>query len=204
MTSWFRSRTVVWDVTAPRAFALVGRTDLLFAVTGVTVPRIVADTTDPVGDDLLTVQVHSLSELAAAEQHFRHKHRQKRDAADYDRATRLADLRRHPDLRVVDLDDDEIDDMAVLASAGFRKRLGHTTILGPGERAVIATAANREWIAGLDDAAAGAAADVWGVPTMTTQDLLRAAIAEQVISDAEADAVNAAILAEGFYGQPHL
>ena len=68
----------------------------------------------------------------------------------------------------------------------------------------IAVAANRECIAGVDDAAARAAADEWGVPTVTTQDLLRAAIAEGVASAAEAEAVNALMLAEGFFGTPHL
>lgn len=204
--NWLRDRDVIWDVTAPRAPATVGHSDLLFEVTGLTVPRVVADPSDPIGDDLLDVDVGGLSELAAAEQYFRHRlrYRQSADPADYDRAVRLANLRQHPDLRVIDLDSDEADNAKVLASPAFRKRLGQTLPLGRGEIAVIAVAVNREYVAGLDDGAARAAAAEWGVQTMTTQDLLRAAIERGVKSPGEAQAINDAILAEGFRGDAQL
>lgn len=204
MNSWFSRRPVVWDVTAPRALAAAGRADLLFSVTGLWVPRTVADPADPQGDALLNAAPGDLSELAAAEQHFRHRHRRLGDAEDYDRAVRMAAVRSDPNLRVLDLSAEELDDMRVLESPGFRQRLGHVLPLGRGERAALAVAANRELIAGLDDAAARAAADDWGVPTMTTQDLLRAAVAGRVISDRVARAVNDRLLAEGFYGEPDL
>jgi hypothetical protein len=99
VSSWFRTRTVIWDVTAPRALALVGHADLMIAVTGITVPRIVADPNDPSGDELLATPADALSELAAAEQYFRHKHRRHREPADYHRAVRLAELRKERAVR---------------------------------------------------------------------------------------------------------
>lgn len=197
--------TVVWDVTAPRHLALVGRADLLFAVTGLTVPRQVADPADPTGEDILLRQWESLSELAAAEQHFLSLSRRTGNIEDLDRSRRLAAVRTHPDLQVVDLTEEERDNMAVLASRGFAERMGFTLGgLGTGERAVLAVSANRDCIAGLDDGAARDAAREWGVPVMTTQDLLRAAVDGLLITREEAEAINTALLHDGFYGQQQL
>ena len=196
--------TVVWDVTAPRHLALARRADLMMAVTGLTVPRHVADPTEPTGTDILLQPWDSLSELAAAEHHFLTRSRRTGSMEDLDRSRRLAEIRMHPDLRVIDLIEQEQEDMDVLASRGFTKRMGFSLGLGSGERAVLAVAANRDWVAGLDDGAARAAAQEWGVPVMTTQDLLRAAADRLLVTRAEAEAINRTMIGDGFFGQQQL
>lgn len=196
---------MVWDTTGPRHLALVERTDVLVAVTGLTVPRLVADPSDPIAEALLDVEASALSEVAGAERYFRDRHRRGGQVDDYERALRLSALRRHPELRVLDLEADEFDDMEVMASGAFVAKHGLVAPLGRGERAVIAIAANREMVAGLDDGVAqNIALDAFGVVSMTTQDLLRAAIAEEKLSEAEASAINASLLANGFRGEPKL
>jgi hypothetical protein len=101
------SITVVWDVTAPRHLALEGRADILFAVTGLTVPRRVADPTESSGADLLLRDWDSLSELAAAEHHFLTRSRRTGSMEDLARSCRLAGVRMHPDLQVIDLTEEE-------------------------------------------------------------------------------------------------
>lgn len=81
---------MVWNVTAPRHLALAGRIDIPFAVTGLTVPRQVADPTEPSGTDLLLRNGDSLSELAAAEYHFLTRSRRTGSMDDLARSRSLA------------------------------------------------------------------------------------------------------------------
>ncbi len=127
----------------------------------------------------------------------------RRDVEDYDRPVRLAALCQDPDLTVLDLDD-EVDEMEVMVSRAFLAKYGLVTPLGRGERAVLAIGANGEMVAGVDDGAARLVAVRLGVVTMTTQDLLRAAVAEAKLSEREAAGINADLLATGFRGTRQL
>jgi hypothetical protein len=95
------ARTVIWDTTAPRHLALAGALDVLIAVTGLRLPRIVADPSEPTGDDLLIKDPDALSEICASEWHFLWKFRRHNDLADLVHAERLAGVRKRPELIVV-------------------------------------------------------------------------------------------------------
>jgi hypothetical protein len=195
---------VIWDTTAPRHLALASRYRLLVSVTGLLVARVVADPSDPGGQQLLAAAPDELSEIAAAERHFRFRYSRHRDGADSDRANALATLRSDPDLQVVDLTIDEQEDMDVLATPAAQRRLGLAMPLGRGERATLAVAANRDWTAGLDDAAARSVAEQWRVPVMTTQDFLRLAAADLTVTREEARQINRELLGGGFFGEAQL
>lgn len=197
-------RTVVWDATAPRHLALADALDILLAVTGLRTPRIVADPSEPSGDDLLIRNPDALSEISSAEWHFLYEFRRHGDLADFGRAGRLAAVRKRPELIVEDLTDDEQDDFEVYASQAFTRRHDLLVPLGRGERAVIAVAGNREWTAGLDDGAARTVAEALGVAVTTTQQLLITAITQGHLSDAEANDLYGRLLDGGFWGPPDL
>jgi len=197
-------RTVIWDATAPRHLALAGALDVLVAVTGLRVPRIVANPLEPYGEDLLITDPDALSEVSSAEWHFLRKFRQKNDLADFERAERLAAVRKHRQLVVVDLDESEHDDFEVFASETFTRKHALIAPLGRGERAAIAVACNRQWTAGLDDGAARRVAGGLGVTVTTTQQLLMTATAEGHLSEAEADDLYRRLLEGGLYGPPDL
>jgi hypothetical protein len=173
----------------------------MLATTGLTVPRQVADPFDPTGDALLKRAWDSVSELAGAEHYYLTSSRRNSSIDDLGRASRLASLRQHPDLRVIDLTEDEQEDMEILASTAYKRRMGFSIGLGTGERAVLAVAMNRDWTAGLDDGAARAAAEERRVPVMTTQDLLRTAVLQLHLTHLDAEVINSDLLAEGFYGE---
>lgn len=198
------ARTVVWDTTAPRHLALADALDVLVAVTGLRLPQIVADPSEPTGNDLLIKDPDALSEISAAEWHFLWKFRRHNDLADLVHAERLAAVRKRPELIVVDLTDAEHDDFEVFASEAFTHRHGLLVPLGRGERAAIAVAANRQWTAGLDDGAARTVATALGVTITTTQQLLIAAVAQGHLSEAQADDLYGRLLDGGFRGPPDL
>jgi len=195
---------VIWDTTAPRHLALAARHRLLVSVTGLLVAREVADPSDPSGRGLLAADPDELSEIAASERHFRLRYGRHRDRADRDRAVALATLRSDPDLQVVDLTVEEQEDMHVLATPAGQRRLGLAAALGRGERATLAVAANRDWIAGLDDAAARSVAEQWRVQVMTTQDFLRRAAADLTLTRDEAEQINRQLIDGGFFGDAQL
>jgi hypothetical protein len=196
--------TVVWDTTAPRHLALVGALDVLIAVTGLRVPRIVADPSEPSGEDLLIKDSAGLSEISSAEWHFLWNFRHYNDFADFTGAERLAAVRRNPNLIVVDLTDVECDDFEVFASDAFARRHNLLVPLGRGERAVIAVAANRRWTAGLDDGAARDVARELRVAVTTTQQLLLTAIDQGHLSESQANELYRRLLDGGFRGPPNL
>jgi predicted nucleic acid-binding protein len=197
-------RTVVWDATAPRHLALADALDILIAVTGLRTPRIVADPSEPSGDDLLICNPDTLSEISSAEWHFLYEFRRHGDLADFQRAGRLAAVRKRPELIVEDLTEDEQDDFEVYASQAFTRRHDLLVPLGRGERAVIAVAGNRQWTAGLDDGAARAVAEALGVAVITTQQLLITAVTQGHLSKAEANDLYRRLLDGGFWGPPDL
>jgi hypothetical protein len=196
--------TVVWDTTAPRHLALVGALDVLIAVTGLRVPRIVADPSESTGADLLIKGPEVLSEISSAEWHFLWNFRHHNDLADFTRAERLAAVRKHPKLIVEDLTEVERDDFEVFASEAFVRRHNLIVPLGRGERAVLAVAANRQWTAGLDDGTARDVAKALRVAVTTTQQLLIAAIDQGHLSESEANDLYGRLLEGGFRGPPDL
>src|SRR5262249_53198155 len=95
----------------PPPLAIPHPTDVLFSVARPHVPRVVADPGDPYRENLLSSSSDRLSEFAAAERHFLMRYRRGSDIEDLKRSERLAELRRHPDLVIVDLDPTEAEDM---------------------------------------------------------------------------------------------
>ncbi len=180
--------------------ALEGRWEWIFGPQGLTVPRQVIDPDDPVGEVLVELGPQDLCELARAERHHyvQYEHTGDRDA--WTRAHALEQLRRHPEVRVVDPSADELDDMAALEARATLADPNRRVALGLGERAVLAIASNRDWLAGLDDGAARQMATEWGVTVVTTQDWLRS-LAPDVIDFNTAEDINARMLAGGFRGQ---
>lgn len=191
---------VVWDTVAPRHLAIAGRHDVLVTATGLHVPRVVLDPSDPLGERLLEHRAGDLSEIAAAERHFRYEFRESANDVDFNSAERLAALRGSTDVRVIDLTEAEADDAAVFASQAYADRLGLLTPLGRGEAAVLAVSSNREWRAGLDDGAARRAADESGVVVVTTGQWLLERVALRALSEREAALLYGQIRSNGFRG----
>lgn len=180
--------------------ALRGRWEWIFGPQGLTVPRQVVDPDDPAGDVLVEIDPQDLSELARAERHYYVEYEHTGDGGDWTRAHALEQLRRHPEMRVVDPTGDELDDMAALEARGTLADPSRRVTLGLGERAVLAIASNREWLAGLDDGAARQMALEWDVTVVTTQDWLRR-LTPDVIDIETAEDINFQILAGGFRGR---
>ena len=198
------SDVVIWDTTAPRHLGAVGRHDILITATGMNVPRVVLDPADPTGEALLGHSVDGLSEIAAAEGWFRRSFRRSPNEADFQAAENLAKLRQDPEVRVVDFEADELDDATTFGSEAFANRMGLLAPLGKGEAAVLAVAANREWRAGLDEAAARGVADQLGIPTVTTQQWLTEQVATLSLGKREAQRVYEQMRRGGFRGPPDL
>lgn len=180
--------------------ALADRWDLLFGPRGLTVPRVVADPDDPTGLELLDYGTDELSEIAGAERHFytRWDAQGDQDALMYAQA--LQRVRQHADLRLVEPDQDEADTMAALANRAFSPDAARRVMLGRGERSVLAIADNREWIAGLDEAAARQIALEWGLTVITTQDALRRLVTNGVLGWGESEDINDRMIQGGFHG----
>jgi hypothetical protein len=198
----------VCDTTRLRHLGLLaareGRWEWIFGPQGLTVPRQVVDPDDPAGQALVDLDPQDLCELARAERHHyvEYEHTGRGDA--WTQAHALEQLRRHPEIRVVDPTAEELDDMAALEARGTLADPSRRVTLGLGERAVLAIASNREWLAGLDDGAARQVALEWNVTVVTTQDWLRR-LTPDVIDIETAEEINIRILAGGFTGrQPPL
>jgi len=90
----------------------------------------VADPDGPYREGLLSSSPDRLSEFAAAERHFLMRHRRGSGIEDLKRSMRLAELRRHPDLVIVDLGPAEAEDMMIMSSQAFANRHGLLAPLG--------------------------------------------------------------------------
>jgi predicted nucleic acid-binding protein len=115
---------------------------------------------------------------------------------------RLRRLRARDDIRVVDLDDDELGSYSDMVGSSYAKSIGQAGSLGPGEAAVIAIAEHRGWTAVIDDALAR---EVLlrrspGTSVATTWDLLRRAAAQGLVDSAEAQLIYDDMLAKGYWG----
>ena len=119
MTSLPGYGEVVWDATTPRHLSVVDQAHILVSVTGLLTPRVVANPSDPSGDALLAMRPSSVSELAAAEQHFLARYRTCHRLEDFTISERLRKLRTDPDARVLDLTEDETADAADFASSEY-------------------------------------------------------------------------------------
>jgi predicted nucleic acid-binding protein len=183
--------------------ARTGNWEWIFGPQGLTVPRQVVDPEDPVGGVLLDFDPQDLCELAQAERHHYVQYENSRDPEAWTRAQALELLRRHPEMRVVDPTAEELDDMEVLKARATLADPSRRVALGLGERAVLAIASNREWLAGLDDGAARAMAVEWDVTVRTTQDWLRG-LASRVIDVETAEDINDRLLSGGFRGRQPL
>jgi predicted nucleic acid-binding protein len=179
---------------------LVGQFDLLVRILDgeVRVPRHVIDPDeDPDGIESL------VSEIAQSERYWA---KRSVDAEAVQNWDRLRKLRSRDDIRVVDLEDDELGAFSEIVSPSYTKSIGLAGALGSGEAAVIAIAESRNWTAVIDDALAR---DVLlrrspGTRVTTTRELLRQAVAQQLVDSAEAQLIYDDMLAKGYRGPPGL
>ncbi len=191
---------LVCNTTPVRYFALVGQFDILVRVLGgeVWVPRQVMDPDeDPDGIESL------VSEIARSERYWAKRSVDPEATQNWDR---LRKLRARDDIRVVDLEDDELGAFSEMISPRYTNSIGLAGPLGPGEAAVIAIVESRAWTAAMDDALAR---EVLlrrspGTGVVTTRGLLRRAVVRGVLESAEAELVYGDMLAKRYRGPPSL
>ena len=191
---------LVCNTTPVRYFALVGQFELLVRILDgeVRVPRQVMDPDeDPDGIESL------VSEIAQSERYWA---KRSVDAEAMQNWDRLRKLRSRHDIRVIDLEGDELGAFSEMVSPSYTKSIGLAGPLGSGEAAVIAIAESRSWTAAIDDALAR---DVLlrrspGTRVITTRELLRQAVAQQLVDSAEAQLIYDDMLAKGYRGPPGL
>jgi predicted nucleic acid-binding protein len=119
---------------------------------------------------------------------------------------RLRKLRSRDDIRVVDLEDDELGAFSEMVSPSYAKSIGLVGALGRGEAAVIAIAESRSWTAAMDDALAREVLlqHSPGTSVITTRELVRRAVAQELVDSAEAQLIYDDMLAKGYRGPPGL
>jgi len=191
---------LVCNTTPVRYFALVGQFDILVRVLGgeVWVPRQVMDPDeDPDGIESL------VSEIARSERYWAKRSVDPEATQNWDR---LRKLRARDDIRVVDLEDDELGAFSEMISPRYTNSIGLAGPLGPGEAAVIAIVESRAWTAAMDDALAR---EVLlrrspGTGVVTTRGLLRRAVAQGVLESPGAQLIYDDMLAKGYRGPPSL
>jgi len=191
---------VVCNTTPVRYFALVGQFDILVQVFGgeVRVPRQVIDPDeDPDGIESL------VSEIAGSERYWAKRSVDPDAMQNWDR---LRKLRSRDDIRIVDLEDDELGAFSELISPRYTKSVGLAGPLGQGEAAVIAIAESRGWTAAMDDALARETLlrRSPGTKVLTTWQLLRGAVAQGVLDSPGAQLIYDDMLAKGYRGPPSL
>ena len=196
-------RTVVWDATAPRHLALADALDVLIAVTGLRTPRIVADPSEPSGDDLLIRNPDALSEISAAEWHLLYEFVV---MVTWQTSGAPGAWLRYANVLNSSSRTSPMTSKMISRCMPARHSAADTTSSSPSgeERAVIAVAGNREWTAGLDDGAARTVAEALGVAVATTQQLLITAITQGHLSETEANDLYGRLLDGGFWGPPDL
>lgn len=191
---------LVCNTTPVRYFALAGQFDILVRVLSgeVCVPRQVMDPDeDPDGIESL------ISEIARSERYWAKRSVDPEAMQSWDRLRRL---RARDDIRVVDLENDELGAFSEMISPGFAKSIGLAGPLGHGEAAVIAIAESRAWTAAMDDALAR---EVLlrrspGTGVVTTRGLLRRAVARGVLESPGAQLIYDDMLAKRYRGPPSL
>jgi predicted nucleic acid-binding protein len=192
--------TLICNTTPVRYFALVDHFDLLVRILGgeMRVPRQVLDPDeDPDGIESL------VSEVAQSERYWAKRSVDPEAMQNWDR---LRKLRSRGDIRVVDLEDDELVAFSELVSPRYAKTIGLAGALGLGEAAVIAIAECRSWTAVMDDALAR---EVLlrrspGTVVVTTRELVRRAVGQDLLDGPEAQSLYDHMLARGYRGPPGL
>jgi len=187
---------LICNTTPVRYFALVGQFDVLVQALGgeVCVPRQVMDPDeDPDGIESL------VSEIARSERYWAKRSVDPEAMQNWDR---LRKLRSRDDIRVIDLEDDELGAFSEMMSPRYAKSIGLVGPVGAGEAAVIAISEKRGWTAAMDDALAR---EVLlrrspGSGVVTTRELLRRAVAQGVLDSVEAQLVYADMLDTGYRG----
>lgn len=187
---------IICNTTPVRYFALVDQVDVLVGVLGgeVCVPRQVLDL-DEDADGIESL----VSEIAQSERYWAKRSGNPEAMQNWDR---LRKLRSRGDIRVVDLEDDELWAFSELVSPRYAKTIGLAGALGLGEAAVIAIAECRGWTAAMDDALA---TEVLlqrspGTGVVTTRDLVRRAVGQDLLDSVEAGFLYDAMLAKGYRG----
>lgn len=145
----------VVDTVVLRYFLLVGRQDLLLALLGrpLMVPRVVFDPDE--GD----VPEAAMSELiwsirfqrGAAADPGRLRAARARAATNAERLGAIFEMHARGEVKVVDLEADELELFAQLTSTNGAKELGLSFALQPGEAACVALAVKRGWVLATDD-----------------------------------------------------
>jgi predicted nucleic acid-binding protein len=192
--------TLICNTTPVRDFALVDHFDLLVRILGgeVRVPRQVLDPDeDPDGIESL------VSEIAQSERYWAKRSVDPEAMQNWDR---LRKLRSSGDIRVVDLEDDELVAFSELVSPRYAKTIGLAGALGLGEAAVIAIAECRSWTAVMDDALARGVLlrRSPGTVVVTTRELIRRALGQDLLDSVEAQSLYDHMLARGYRGPPGL
>ncbi|HYV01462.1 MAG TPA: hypothetical protein VEM93_03875 [Actinomycetota bacterium] len=191
---------LICNTTPVRYFALVDHFDLLVRILGgeVRVPRQVLDPDeDPDGIESL------VSEIAQSERYWAKRSVDPEAMQNWDR---LRKLRSRGDIRVVDLEDDELVAFSELVSPRYAKTIGLAGALGLGEAAVIAIAECRSWTAVMDDALARGVLlrRSPGTVVVTTRELVRRAVGQDLLDSVEAPSLYDHMLARGYRGPPGL
>jgi len=185
------------DTTALRHFTLIGQAPLLVQTLGgtVNVPREVFDPEE----DLNSPEA-LLSELGRTIRYVTgHRYT---DPDRREHASRLQALRVERAIRVIDLSDDELTFSAELSGTTFQRRFCLAGRLGSGEAAVMSIAISRRWVAVIDDGVARNVLSQLSPETqiLTSQVLLRTAVAAELIDSAAAQIVYNDLLCGGFRG----
>ena len=200
MTTTTRDPTLVCNTTPTRYFALTSQVDLLAQVCGgsIRVPRLVLDP-----DDDETDRPELQSEIGASERFWAKRATGPEAVENW---LRLGALRIRTDIVVIDMVIGELERFAELVSRDTQERYGLAAPLGKGEAAVIAIAESRDWIAVMDDREGLRVLQGLSPSTrsMTTTDLLRKAVYDQIIDTGEADVVYEQMLDKGYWGPTSL
>jgi hypothetical protein len=186
------------DATAVRYFALTNRFDIFIATaaSGLAVPRQVLDPSeDPEGAE------EFLSELGRSARYWR-KRPMHRDNSAMRRYSLRASLRSRVDLEIADLSPREQLLYSTLMSRRFARETGLRGTLARGEAAVIAIAECRGYTPIIDenDGRRALARRVPGGAVLTTLDVLKVAVASEILTEGDAKQLYASMREEGYWG----
>jgi predicted nucleic acid-binding protein len=186
---------LICNTTPVRYFALTGLFHVLVSISGgaVLIPRQVLNPEE----DTDTTPESLLSEIGRSEIFWS---KRSRDAEAMDNWSRLRELRQRQDVHIIDLEDAETRLFDELVSPPTARIAGLKSALGAGEAAVIAVAVERGWSAAIDDAEARRILSA----CFTTRELLRRAVAEDVIQSPDAQIVYHDMLAKRYKGPSDL
>jgi hypothetical protein len=194
----------VVDTVVLRYFCFVGRQDLLLALLGspLAVPRAVFDPDDgDVPEDAMSEVTRSiLVQRRTANDPVRLPEARAQAARNAERLAAAHEMHGRGQLRVVDLDEGELELFGRLTSTDGARELGLRFPLGVGEAACVALAVARGWVLATDDQDALGALDALdpGHAYERIRRLLTRAASRGLIGRAEANALHAEMRRLGF------